>query len=77
MRKFLAWLLRPIIQEMVKREIVARLPETLLRIEPDKYYILVLPDSLSKEEVAEAVQPLHFANLLVIQADNVRMLEFD
>lgn len=92
MRKFLEWLLRPLISRLVEEEvsrqettiqdrlsnlILEKLPETLVQLDREKYYVLVLPEDIKPEDVAKAVEPLHFANLLVIQANDVHMLEFD
>jgi hypothetical protein len=68
---FVRWL-KSIILSVIKDQI----GQVVVSLDPQKHYLLVLPDDLDAEEVAKAFQPLAGkVNLLVLQAKGIKIIE--
>lgn len=72
MAKLLELLLKPVIIRVIDKYI----GQILISLDPNKHYLLVLPEDLDVETIAQAIQPLAGkANLLVLQAENIKIIE--
>jgi hypothetical protein len=68
---FVRWL-KSIILSVIKDQI----GQVVVSLDPQKHYLLVLPDDLDAGEVANAFQPLAGkVNLLVLQAKGIKIIE--
>jgi hypothetical protein len=62
------------LMERLKKAI---LEDALIELDPEKYYILILPESMSLEDSMKTLRKFTDKfNLAVIHADNVKVLEF-
>lgn len=74
MTKLLYFLLKPVIIRVLSNYI----PQIIINLDPKKHYLLVLPEDLDSQEVYNALQPLAGTiNLLVLQANGIKIIEVD
>lgn len=62
---------RKIIRDVLAKEI----QHILVELDPNKHYILVVPGDFSEEELRRNFSGLAGLNIVILSADNVKLLE--
>jgi hypothetical protein len=68
--------LKGIVDNAVRVHLSGLLRDFVLELDPNKYYLLILPEDISPEDSAKALQPFaNKFNLAVLHANTAKLLE--
>lgn len=65
-----------ILRSIVRKELETYLGDIVVTLDPSKFYIITIPTDLDLDQVRESFDSLRGKlNIIVLQADNVKVLE--
>ena len=63
-------------KKIINNAVLENITNYVTTLDPNKSYILVLPETFDPNEVKNQLKSLEGINLIVFISDNVRLLEF-